>query len=186
MLTSATTSGISDPLIELLSAEPGGELAGTEPGWLNDARARARDHFMSRGLPTKKDESWRYTDLKRVRRSQFRGVAGEDVTQQVSIGATLVPSGRAAARVVFVNGRLRADLSELDTGRSGIEICSLATAVKEQKQVKLIERNLETLDPVAADRTASGTCFGCRPSHARRTRPRGSWDFKRMLHTAHL
>jgi len=35
-----------------------------EPEWLAEARRAGRDHFADRGFPTRKDEDWKYTDLR--------------------------------------------------------------------------------------------------------------------------
>ncbi len=35
-----------------------------EPAWLRDARAKARDAFVARGFPSRRDEAWRFTNLR--------------------------------------------------------------------------------------------------------------------------
>ena len=34
-----------------------------EPGWLGALRRESEELFRARGLPTPRDEDWRYTDL---------------------------------------------------------------------------------------------------------------------------
>ena len=43
-----------------------GALPGRGRGWLDAQRAFAVKQFLQRGLPTRKDESWRYTSLDRL------------------------------------------------------------------------------------------------------------------------
>lgn len=121
----------SDPIAALLSASYGrserGE--GVAPAWLGPVQEQARASFLACGLPTKLDDNWRYTDLKRIRESAFRLVTMDDVQIPVILPERLTPETRAAIRLVFVNGGFRADLSVIPAGGSGITVQSLATAL---------------------------------------------------------
>ncbi len=48
---------VETSLVELFRTDP------REPGWLADARAEALARFRARGLPTLRDEDWRFTSL---------------------------------------------------------------------------------------------------------------------------
>ena len=46
---------------------PGGGLS-----WLNDLRSQGHDRFAALGLPTVKNESWRYTNLRALDKLAFQ------------------------------------------------------------------------------------------------------------------
>ncbi|MFM7421165.1 MAG: Fe-S cluster assembly protein SufD, partial [Alphaproteobacteria bacterium] len=83
-------------------------LPGARLKWLAALRADAAAHVAARGFPTRRVEAWKYTDLSPVAQAGF----AEPLTAVA--GALTLPKPRAAARAVFVDGRFRADLSELD------------------------------------------------------------------------
>jgi len=82
------------------------------PGANNPAvralRDAAADTLMAGGLPSRRVEAWRYTDLSPMLRAEFR----EALTAVDE--AVALPAMRAERRAVFVDGRFRADLSQLD------------------------------------------------------------------------
>lgn len=95
-----------------------------------EARRAAIGRFGALGLPGRRIEEWKYTDL----RSQLReplAVAVDDETKP-TVGDLMVALGAFAhldaARIVLVNGQHRADLSNLE-GMDGIEVASLASAL---------------------------------------------------------
>jgi len=87
-------------------------LAERLPGANNPAvralRDAAADTLKAGGLPSRRVEAWRYTDLSPMLRAEFR-----EALTAVDEAVTL-PEMRAERRAVFVDGRFRADLSQLD------------------------------------------------------------------------
>ena len=84
------------------------------PGHGNAEVARLREaamaKFVSTGLPSRRDESWRYTDLRRLDRLDLAGLAGRTDGETVAE----LPGALAsldAERIVFVDGRYDAALS---------------------------------------------------------------------------
>src|ERR1700683_3182675 len=94
-----------------------------EAGPLTALRERAMERFVRLGLPTTRDESWRYTNLKRLAGQSLvdapRARAG---TLQPSTAFRLTDSLDRALTVLMVNGYpvLPADMSS-----DSIEIISL-------------------------------------------------------------
>ena len=115
----------ADPLVALLSHSPLGE-AGGESERMTHVRRQAREAFLSTGLPTRRDENWRYTDLGLIRGKTFRTAMPADVSRPVDRLPKLLGAGRNAARLVFVNGGFRGDLSSSKMLRDGISIAPLA------------------------------------------------------------
>jgi Fe-S cluster assembly protein SufD len=83
-------------------------LPGARKPWLGTLRADAAVHFAARGFPTRRVEQWKYTDLAAVAQAHF----AEPLTMVE--GALALPVPNAPHRAVFVDGRLREDLSTLD------------------------------------------------------------------------
>ena len=78
-----------------------------------DIRAEAAETFRATGLPTVREEAWRYTNLRPLAEVRF----GEALT---SVGAEAALLARLpeldGPRIVCVDGRFRADLSSLPRG----------------------------------------------------------------------
>ncbi len=95
-----------------------------------EARREAMGRFAALGLPSRRVEEWKYTDLRNALKEPLT-VAVDDETR-LTVADLIVALGPLAhldaARVVFVNGRHRKDLSNLD-GAAGIEVTSLGAAL---------------------------------------------------------
>jgi Fe-S cluster assembly protein SufD len=72
-------------------------------------REAAAGTLRAGGLPSRRVEAWRYTDLAPMLRVEFR-----EALTSVSGNAPALPVARAERRAVFLDGRFRADLSSLD------------------------------------------------------------------------
>ena len=110
------------------------------PRWLDDLRARGAARFAALGVPTVRDEEWRFTNVAPIAAVDY-AVAGP-----VS-GAAERLSGHAfteaAVRLVIVNGRYDATLSHTKGLPSGVKAGSLASALTDQADV--VERYLGQL-----------------------------------------
>jgi Fe-S cluster assembly protein SufD len=99
-----------------------------EPAWLADARGAALGRFRALGLPTTRHEDWRFTSLAALAALELRRPEARPAS-----GAERLLSGlavRDGARLVFVNGRFRADLSS-DAGLpAGAVLTTLAEALR--------------------------------------------------------
>ncbi|BDG04529.1 Fe-S cluster assembly protein SufD [Anaeromyxobacter oryzae] len=98
-----------------------------EPGWLAQARGAALARFRTLGLPTTRDEDWRFTNLAPLAAVTFGPAPEED-----GAAARLLASapGPAGARLVFENGRFRRDLSSGAQLPAGAVLASLADALR--------------------------------------------------------
>ncbi len=99
------------------------------PTWFQELQARAREDFLELGLPNRRVEAWKYTDLKSIMRTAFP--AAKDASSvskealEAGLGAAL--SGLDAYRLVLVDGRFDESLSD-DIAVGGVEFCSLKAA----------------------------------------------------------
>ncbi len=82
-------------------------LPGGRTPWVAALRAEAAEHFASAGLPSRKLEAWRYTDLGAIAQAGF----SEALTLVREEPA--LPPMRAPFRAVFVDGRFAGGLSVL-------------------------------------------------------------------------
>lgn len=119
--------------IEQALAEQYDLVAAALPG--GEAVAAARQEAMARfgeiGLPHRRIEEWKYTDLRNALKEPLPLAVGDKAV--VSAGDVVMALGPLAAiegpRAVFVNGAFRADLSRLEAVK-GLDVMSLAQALQ--------------------------------------------------------
>src|SRR4051812_15224445 len=84
--------------------------------WLDAARRENLETLAETGLPESRNESWKYTPLRALAQRAFSladtGIAGGLVVDP----ALYTLPGVDGARIVFVDGVFRSDLSALDAG----------------------------------------------------------------------
>jgi Fe-S cluster assembly protein SufD len=97
--------------------------------WLDAARQENRTAFAAGGLPDTRVEAWKYTALRGLGQRSFAN--GDAAAQTRAVEAsTLALPGVAGARLVFVNGAFRADLSALDPLPAGLSLQPLSQALQ--------------------------------------------------------
>ena len=88
--------------IDFLAAPPPPADARGEPDWLQALRDDAYRHFLAGGLPTRRNEDWKYTNLRGLQRQRFAvGPAPAAADAVPSLGQDCL------AALSFVNGRLK-------------------------------------------------------------------------------
>lgn len=101
--------------------------------WLDAARRENLDAFAETGLPEGRNEAWKYTPLRALSQRAFT-LADAGVASSAAIDASLLAlPGVDGARLVFVDGIFRADLSSLDAG-SGVELAPLSAVLADQAE----------------------------------------------------
>jgi len=101
---------------ERAPAMPGG-------GKTLSARKAALDEFLERGLPTARDEDWKYTNLSALAASGFELATPGPALSEAVLGAHALPG---VQRMVFVNGHFAAALSS-DSFTQGMTVRPLAS-----------------------------------------------------------
>jgi Fe-S cluster assembly protein SufD len=122
-----TTTG-AQPFVEHYGALEG-RLPGAGLPWLTELRKEGLARFATLGLPTPRDESWKYTNLRPLEKVAFGTPNGEAVS--IDRLPSLLPAGASENRLVFVNGYFRADLSHLKSLREGVAISSLTNGLEQ-------------------------------------------------------
>ncbi|MBX3446971.1 MAG: Fe-S cluster assembly protein SufD [Parvibaculaceae bacterium] len=113
--------------------------------WLARRRADAIKAFAQAGLPHRRLEDWKYTDLRQALDKAAFAPAPEHK------GAVILPETRGAVafagidahKLVFVNGRFHEGLSDMARLPKGVELHRLADVLSEQWAKALIERRMD-------------------------------------------
>lgn len=95
---------------------------------LQGVRAKAWDHLMELGLPTKRSEVFRYIRLSQLYGMQYESVSAKAVKKQ-DIADAIYPEC-AHSHIVFVNGCYQPELSDVTALPKRLVISSLAEATK--------------------------------------------------------
>jgi Fe-S cluster assembly protein SufD len=90
-----------------------------------DRREAAITLFEKTGLPHRRVEQWKYTDLRALMKSAAPLADGADDATLTEIEGEDPLAGLDRARLVLVNGRYRADLSDIDAA-NGVTVTPLA------------------------------------------------------------
>lgn len=110
-----------------------GALHAGLPGAGNPAIRKLRDDaiaaFAARGLPNRRVEAWKYTDLRAAMPLAY-APAETGARPSLNLGAVLGPLGAVeAVTLVFVDGRLDRGLSHAASLPDGVELVTLAEAL---------------------------------------------------------
>ena len=103
------------------------DLAGHGTDWLERRRKDALRRFKERGVPTLRQEDWKYTDIRPLISHEYdvRGLAG--VGQDTASHAeTTAIDGLDAIRLAVVDGRFDAERSDIGNLPEGVSVKSLA------------------------------------------------------------
>lgn len=100
------------------------------PAWLKDLRQRSYDRFVETGLPSRRDENWKYTSTRSLGEAKF------GLTKKSSISRIVVErlSVKNANRLVFINGVYSDEFSILP---EDVAVASLSEAMKTEQDLIL-------------------------------------------------
>ena len=89
-------------------------------------REAAFDLLARRGLPNRRVEEWKYTDLRGLMREAAPLAAKPTAAEMAAaFNSAAALANVEALRIGFVNGHLAGELSDLDSARAGLEIVPL-------------------------------------------------------------
>ncbi len=113
-----------------ISALPGQALA-----WLQALRTEASARFSHFGLPSSRDEDWRYTNLSAVVKKTFAHV----LTTTPNVDSEWIKKYQLTEAwcLVLVDGQFRAELSQLQGLPAAVQVLSMADAL--QNHATLVE-----------------------------------------------
>jgi Fe-S cluster assembly protein SufD len=127
-----TLTIVKTPSEEALGALLDGAQAKLPGKDFSSQRADAVAKFRQDGLPNRRVEEWKYSDLKRVMPADL-SLAGDASADDVAKQMAVVPRlrGIECDRLVLVNGVFRADLSAMDALEGKVSITPVAKALEE-------------------------------------------------------
>jgi len=109
------------------------------------------DSVLQNGLPTVRDEAWKYTSLRALERRNF--VASPQ--QPVNIDHSVI-SRIPAPRLVFINGRAALELSDVSALTEGMQVRTLSSVQKQTPEaLRFLKRRFNHHDEVFAQLNAA-------------------------------
>jgi Fe-S cluster assembly protein SufD len=102
------------------------------PRWLDDLRSRGAARFAALGIPTVRDEEWRFTNVSSIGGIDFQPAGQISGTADRLTGFAYTD---APVRIVIVNGRFDTTLSRVKGLPQGVHAGSLADAMTEDADV---------------------------------------------------
>ncbi len=98
------------------------ELAANDTADNRAMRRQALDQLAEQGFPDRKQEDWRYSNIRPILEQVFRPAMDADRQLRMEHIAHLLPADETEVCLVSVNGRFQADLSRLDNLPEGVEL----------------------------------------------------------------
>lgn len=109
--------------------------------WFDRLRRTSLERFEELGFPTVKDEEWKYTNVAPIARMDFNSSAPVDAAADNELIDLGVVEARES-QLVFVNGRLRNDLSSLAALPEGVVAIDLAEAITDTRVKEMVWKHL--------------------------------------------
>ena len=117
----------NDALLALGRDRPGTDLA-----WLRAMREDALRAFAESGLPTTRDEGWRFTSLRPLDDLDFAPSAERDMRDAVARARATASAIGEGHRIVFIDGIYSAEASSIGGLASGVTVEPLRLALERQ------------------------------------------------------
>jgi len=118
---------------QLLAARSRLSLPGRGVDWVDAMREESARRFEELGLPTLRNEDWKYTSLKPITKRAFAPADTETEPGRENLKQFDIP-GLDTHRVVLVDGNYVEALSDPDPAGGGVFVGSLARAINEQPE----------------------------------------------------
>jgi Fe-S cluster assembly protein SufD len=110
------------------------ELPAGEPASLTALRRMAIERFATLGFPTLRQEAWRQTNVAAISQGTFDRLPVDAPEPEVDLSRLDPLAEGAAARLVFVDGRLSARLSTVSDLPDGVVVAGLAETLQKAPQ----------------------------------------------------
>jgi Fe-S cluster assembly protein SufD len=103
------------------------------PAWLSAHRNAAIKRFAELGFPTRKQESWRFTDLRPLTAGPILPAEGGSGISPSRLASSLL--GGQTHRIVLTDGRFSPELSNIGSLPKGVALLSTAEALKTRPEL---------------------------------------------------
>ena len=115
---------------DYLAAQRLANLPAVGTAWLDIRRNQARSLLEGVGLPTPRQEDWKYTNIRPITRSTFDPVSGSSGWNDQDFLESIQLPGLNSYRLVFADGILVRELSSCDGLPAGVTIASVAEILR--------------------------------------------------------
>lgn len=115
---------------------------GHAPRWAKDLRSQGLARFRELGVPTTKNEEWKYTDVAPITQRKFQLPVEMKFTEIEQLGAHL---NEQEVNIVFINGAFVRELSNLDKKIKGLTVKTVQPAIQEEDRA--LEQLLKKYSP---------------------------------------
>jgi Fe-S cluster assembly protein SufD len=151
VIKTAAETALAQTFAQARAQLPGGAAVAKE-------RAAAFDVFVREGLPHRRVEDWKYTDLRALMRDAKPLAAPPDAQAKArgKDAGALLDAGEAF-RIVFVDGAFVPELSDIAGLEDGLSVTSLAVALAGDDEE--LSRHLGKLAPASDVAVALNTAF---------------------------
>ncbi|MEP6925165.1 MAG: Fe-S cluster assembly protein SufD, partial [Pyrinomonadaceae bacterium] len=113
-----------------------------EPAWLKMLRENAIGRFSEMGFPGVENEDWKYTNVAPFLHEEFEIAATSETIEDKTFAA--LPE-TANSRLVFVNGKFNAELSNLSAVEESASVLTLTEAIRNAAFAEIIKTHLARL-----------------------------------------
>jgi Fe-S cluster assembly protein SufD len=111
--------------------------------WIGRLRENAMTRFEELGFPTTKDEEWKYTNVAAIAKTDFtpwlENLAGSSNTKELEVFSIAEAKD---SQLVFVNGKLRDDLSSLAALSEEVVALDLSRALDDERYSEIARAHL--------------------------------------------
>jgi Fe-S cluster assembly protein SufD len=153
MITEAATSPFQQAF-QLQQTQSG------SAGWVNRLRENAMARFEELGFPTTKDEEWKYTNVAPLIKQGFSSTISDSAPADLTDLSSFVAPECQNSQLVFVNGKLREDLSSLTSLPADVVAIDLTAALADGRYSEIAREHLgRHADYVANGFTALNTAL---------------------------
>ena len=119
--------------LDALSAR--GTRRGAEPTWIAARRQAGAARFEALGFPTRRDEAFKYTDVRTIARGDFTlAQDAQDLAPLSPATAAALTLPLEALRLTFVDGIFAPELSDLAALPAGVSVEPLSEALADNHE----------------------------------------------------
>ncbi len=124
---------------------------------IHKIREKAINAFKKTGFPTKKEEEWKYTSLKKLLKYDYSLFPTNENTIELKNVKQHLIHEIDSYKIVFIDGVYSSYLS--DTTHEGMDICLMSSALKKPKYKMIIDHYFDTITNKKDSITSLNTAF---------------------------
>ncbi len=117
---------------------------------LNDIRKKGFKTFSKNGVPTTRNEEWKFTSINNLFKKEYNVAEGSLKINASDIDAVRLPGGEDANELVFLNGKYAPELSAIRSSKNECVLMPLKEAVKSEYK-NLVNEHLDKSSLVIKD-----------------------------------